>query len=304
MSSTPQTTTPASKGPVEIREIKGQVAADVEQIDTEKRTEKPFEDSLGQSRPSLSRLNPPQHIDMPCSTDSIRPLTAASENTRIEKPPVKPEPIYTRAALSHYDSEKQEYHNQPGLAASFTPTHWSVASPGQPSTTNTEACNCEYVRIQYVPSEQKPPSEDHFGLILVYLSFVSPLVAGLLSLYSLATAVFLSLLAPLSLCTRQQPCQRSFISSISPAVRLQLRIIYAEPVPSTTDSASHLACAAILAPFYAIVIAFAAWVAATFWGYAAILGEPNERAGEEQDGRAAIRAVRRLWENWLLWGLQ
>ena len=167
MSSTPQTTTPASKGPVEIREIKGQVAADVEQIDTEKRTKKPLEDSLGQSRSSLSRLNPPQHIDMPCSTDSIRPLTAASENTRIEKPPVKPEPIYTRAALSHYDSEKQEYHNQPGLAASFTPTHWSVASPGQPSTINTEACNCEYVRIQYVPSEQKPPSEDHFGLILV-----------------------------------------------------------------------------------------------------------------------------------------
>ena len=48
----------------------------------------------------------------------------------------------------------------------------------------------------------------------------------------------------------------------------------------------------------------AAWVAAFFWLYAAILGEPNERGGKDKEGKAAIMGVRKWWEKWLLLAMQ
>lgn len=56
----------------------------------------------------------------------------------------------------------------------------------------------------------------------------------------------------------------------------------------------------ILSPIYAIGICLSAWVAALFWFYAAILGDPDTgcRDGRD-DGRAAVLGVRRWWEKWL-----
>ena len=58
----------------------------------------------------------------------------------------------------------------------------------------------------------------------------------------------------------------------------------------------------VLAPIYAMAIAGAAWVAAVFWAYTAILGNPDGKE-ERDDGREAVLAVRRWWERWLVQGL-
>ena len=62
----------------------------------------------------------------------------------------------------------------------------------------------------------------------------------------------------------------------------------------------------MFSPFAAIGIAIAAEVAAFFWLYATILGEPNQnqRQGKEREGRSAVRWVRGTWERWLLLGLK
>ena len=56
----------------------------------------------------------------------------------------------------------------------------------------------------------------------------------------------------------------------------------------------------ILSPIYAIGIGLSAWVAALFWFYAAILGDPDGGCRDSSDdGRAAVRGVMRWWEGWL-----
>ena len=54
----------------------------------------------------------------------------------------------------------------------------------------------------------------------------------------------------------------------------------------------------LVSPIYAGPIAIAAWTAAVFWFYAAILGNPDGRDGRD-DGVAAVMAVRGWWESWL-----
>ena len=41
-----------------------------------------------------------------------------------------------------------------------------------------------------------------------------------------------------------------------------------------------------------------AWVAAGFWAFAAIMGDPDGQDGKD-DGRAAVLGVRKWWEKWL-----
>lgn len=54
----------------------------------------------------------------------------------------------------------------------------------------------------------------------------------------------------------------------------------------------------LLAPIYALGIALSAWVAAAFWFYAAILGDPEGGDGRD-DGRAAVLGVCGWWQRWL-----
>ena len=59
----------------------------------------------------------------------------------------------------------------------------------------------------------------------------------------------------------------------------------------------------IFSPVIALGIAFSAWVAAVFWAYAAILGDPDGRDGND-DGKATVLGVGAWWERWLERGLR
>ena len=139
----------------------------------------------------------------------------------------------------------------------------------------------------------------------MHLSFLSPLIALVLSLYSIATTILHIVLTPFSLCARRKPLSQQLIRTLSPVIRVQLRMIYSDKTEALTQiRAGRLALVAILSPFYAFWIAMSAWVAGFFWLYAAILGEPNVGEGKEMEGKAAVRGVRKWWENWLLFGIK
>ena len=54
----------------------------------------------------------------------------------------------------------------------------------------------------------------------------------------------------------------------------------------------------ICSPFYAVWILASAWVAAGFWAFAMIMGNPDGKDGKD-DGREAVMGIRRWWERWL-----
>ena len=59
----------------------------------------------------------------------------------------------------------------------------------------------------------------------------------------------------------------------------------------------------LLSPLLSIGVAVAAWVAAAFWLFALMMGNPD---GTERtdDGRAAVLGVKRWWEKFLLHALR
>ena len=63
-----------------------------------------------------------------------------------------------------------------------------------------------------------------------------------------------------------------------------------------------------IAPLYALGVCMAAWVAAGFWFFAAILGDPNTKnksdRDKDDDGKTTVMSVRRWWERFLIRGLR
>ena len=142
----------------------------------------------------------------------------------------------------------------------------------------------------------------------IYLSTLAPILALPLALYTLLIALLLILVFyPLRFCTSQWPSPTSFHRFLSRPPLLQLGLISSPHETSTAHNLTinrivTLVVVNVLSPVYAIAIAGAAWVAAVFWAYTAILGNPDGKE-ERDDGREAVLAVRGWWERWLVQGL-
>ncbi|KAL8803172.1 MAG: hypothetical protein Q9182_003344 [Xanthomendoza sp. 2 TL-2023] len=172
-------------------------------------------------------------------------------------------------------------------------------------------------------SEEDEDRNEHTVWILVYLSFFSPAVAALASIYTLSTTLLLLLSSPITIFLRRhrKPLKSHLHALLTPPIHHQLRLICSsyeprvdnfksEGVPESTNSSNNnnnnlflLTFINILSPVYAAGIAVTAWVAAGFWFTALILGDPDGR-DKKDDGRTVVLGVRGLWERWLIRGLQ
>lgn len=142
----------------------------------------------------------------------------------------------------------------------------------------------------------------------MYLSALSPVIALPVALYSLITATLLLILCPLCLCLEHWSFDARFHSLLSPPLVFQLRLIYSSydtnvPADLNATRVIMLLLFNLFTPIYAMTIAVAAWVAAVFWFYTAILGNPDGSKEDRDDGREAVFGVRKWWETWLIQGL-
>ena len=113
----------------------------------------------------------------------------------------------------------------------------------------------------------------------------------------------LVLSTPIYLCFSQTTLTTRLRNALNPPLGFQLSLIYfASDTTSDPGKTNMLVVIHILSPFYAIFIALSAWVAAAFWLYAGMLGNPDGRG--KDDGRATVLGVRAWWERWLKRGLR
>ncbi|KAL9603622.1 MAG: hypothetical protein Q9179_002140 [Wetmoreana sp. 5 TL-2023] len=165
-------------------------------------------------------------------------------------------------------------------------------------------------------SEEEEDVKEHTVWILIYLSFLSPIVATLTSIYTIIMTLVLLLFSPITLCCRYCiPLKQRFVDFLAPPIHLQLGLVFSalehasdgleksEEYIRQTSDIFRLVMINILSPIYAAGIAVTAWVAAGFWFTALILGDPDGR-DKRDDGRAVVLGVRGLWEKWLKNGLR
>ncbi|KAF2096698.1 hypothetical protein NA57DRAFT_78296 [Rhizodiscina lignyota] len=139
--------------------------------------------------------------------------------------------------------------------------------------------------------------------ILIYLAFFAPIISFLITCWSTVCLILFLLAQPLRCLIKTRPTPSSELATLlSPALRLQLRLITSS-AESDTYSAPMLIVINLLSPFVAIGAALAAWTAAWFWFFSAILGDPAGRDGHN-DGKTAVLGVRSWWERWLCRGLR
>lgn len=100
-----------------------------------------------------------------------------------------------------------------------------------------------------------------------------------------------------------------FTRFLVPPLHFQLGLIYSqhETAAEPLQSVAMLILTNVFSPFVAVGVSAAAWVAAAFWMFAKILGNPNANQGKDDEGnegRAAVLGVRRFWEAWLIKSLR
>lgn len=116
-----------------------------------------------------------------------------------------------------------------------------------------------------------------------------------------------TLVAPLSLLTGRAQYQQSLTTSLAPALILQLKLIYSSAADeSSSYNLPMLLMIHLISPIASLAVSGAAWVAVSYWLFAAIIGDPdgNDSKRGENDGRDTVLAVRKWWEMWLCRGLR
>ena len=90
---------------------------------------------------------------------------------------------------------------------------------------------------------------------------------------------------------------------LAPLLQLQFRLIYSGQQSSHGYSLPWLLLIHSISPLLSIGVALATWIAALFWFFAAVIGNPD---GDDRynDGRAAVLAVRAWWKRWLMRALK
>jgi hypothetical protein len=159
--------------------------------------------------------------------------------------------------------------------------------------------------------------EPNAVLVLLLLSAPIPLFSICTSVYTLLAVLLVIFTSPLRLCPptaffRSTTFSTQLCKLIAPALRKHDRLAQSSTsyhhynhhhLPSTknpTDSfsAPGLILVLSLAPFLCFGLLLAVWIAAFFWIFAMILGNPDGTERKD-DGRAAVLGVNRWWQTWL-----
>ncbi|RAH45644.1 uncharacterized protein BO95DRAFT_442759 [Aspergillus brunneoviolaceus CBS 621.78] len=169
------------------------------------------------------------------------------------------------------------------------------------------------------PEEEEPDAL----LMLFRLSIPVPVFSFIASLYTVFGLLFVLLVSPLRLCScirylRNTSFRAQLCDLLVPQLHIHERLVCLrrssrrsastqpiydpegsfldEPIESYTIGG--LISVLLLSPFFSIAILLPAWIAAFFWIFSMVMGNPDGTERKD-DGRAAVLGVSRWWHLWL-----
>ncbi|RMZ75661.1 hypothetical protein DV737_g5191, partial [Chaetothyriales sp. CBS 132003] len=163
------------------------------------------------------------------------------------------------------------------------------------------------VIIRYIPPDDEPMAEDdHAVWILCWLSCMDPFHSLFSYIFSLFALIGLVLFWPLRLCRKGDAFSTVLVRTIAPVFCNHLRLICAPSATTAHDfdfSAPRLMLVHLALPIVSLALAFFAWVAAVFWLFALMMGNPDGTE-KRDDGRATVLGARNYLEKYLLSALR
>ncbi|KAI9875366.1 MAG: hypothetical protein M1830_008577 [Pleopsidium flavum] len=248
--------------------------------------------SIDSLRSSLSHFSPPkaaQSLSGSSTASYSQPANIGSERNQYAPFAGFSKPERTQGHTNHSQGKNNAYSEPPMRSRGQMP--WHQYPHGQPADLTTFT----YTRHEDMDEDMEPG--DHALWILFWLSFLCPLFTMIICLHTMGALIIITMLSPLRLCTNSRTYSHQVVRFLSPSLNAQISSIRASE-DFINYSASMLVFVHLLSPLISFGVAVAAWVAAGFWFYTAILGDPDGTNGKD-DGRAAVLGVRGWWERWL-----
>ncbi|GAQ34757.1 hypothetical protein AtubIFM55763_001637 [Aspergillus tubingensis] len=168
------------------------------------------------------------------------------------------------------------------------------------------------------------PEEEPDALLMLFrLSIPVPVFSFCASLYTIFGVLFVLLVSPLRICScipyfRATSFRAQLCGLLVPQLHIHERLVCLRQSSSRSSSTQPiydpegsyvaesidsysiggLLTVLLLSPFLSIAITLLAWIAAFFWIFAMVLGNPDGTERKD-DGRAAVLGVCRWWQIWL-----
>jgi len=188
---------------------------------------------------------------------------------------------------------------KPGNTDTLAPiaTHRSMSDTGR-KTRDDNSAVFRYIQEQ----EAQPPEDDHALSVLAFLSTLDPLYSAFTAFWSILVGLVFLICSPISICNKSFSPGDSIVRSLAPLLKKHLQFIHAESVPTLHTlafSPAKLVLVNAISPLLSIGIALLAWVAASFWLFALMMGNPDGTERDD-DGRSTVLRLRNWWEKFLL----
>jgi hypothetical protein len=250
-----------------------------------------------QSRHPSPRVPPLSYIPSPKQHGSVSSGRTASSTASTSKlncsHSTSPYYMSPHAEQGHMSPSKPDQRRRP--VGSATPQSMSDT---ERRTRDDNSAVFTYIQEQ----EAQERESDHAISVLVFLSALDPFYSALTALYSILVGLVLLLALPLQICNKSFSAGDSIVRLLAPLLRKHLQFLHADSVEDLHDFNFNpliLVLVHTISPLLSVGVAISAWVAAGFWLFALMMGNPD---GTERgdDGRATVLNLRNWWEKFLL----
>ncbi|CAG8023071.1 unnamed protein product [Penicillium salamii] len=201
----------------------------------------------------------------------------------------------------------------------------------RPSLMSGEHSNPSITRVRKrgIPSDEIVTHEGHDALLMLFRLTIVPVYSFGACFYAIFAFFFALLVSPLRLCSFSQYLRSTtFVSQLcdllSPSLHIHERLVCIRPPsvedrssstqwirsdpesdqpsvlsePSEVYSIAKSMAVLVLSPIFSIAILLLAWIAAFFWVFSMMLGNPDGTERKD-DGRTAVLGVCKWWRTWL-----
>lgn len=139
-----------------------------------------------------------------------------------------------------------------------------------------------------------------------WMSLLDPFYSFFSCIFTIITLFVLVVISPIRLCRTEWSFSTSLIRTVCPVYRKHLQLLCTESVKNAHNfefSTGKLIFIHLIAPVVSICFTFFCWIAAIFWLFAIMMGNPDGTE-KRDDGRATVLMARNKWETILLVALR
>ena len=246
-----------------------------------------------------ARRNPPVlYVPSPRQHGSVSSdgTTASSNSTsKINHPQTTTSPYY----MSPHAEQGYGSPITSGLMNKLTQANTPQSmSDGERRTRDDNSAVFRYIQEQ----EQQEQEDEHAIAVVAFLSTLDPLYSAFSAIYSTLIGIIFLLASPLCLCDKSFSAGRSVVRLLAPVLRKHLKLIHATSINELHNldfSPTKLILVHAISPVLSIGVAISAWIAACFWLFALMMGNPDGTERSD-DGRVTVLNLRDWWEKFLL----